>query len=205
MDDEKNNQNNELADVRRELAALRRSSVAERCRRVSEMKESDIVWIENRTVSKVDLLLLYLINDPSSKVRRCVMDILDARGGEIALIVARIAIGDPSEHLFGASIVGLATGVLGIAGGVFAHSSLMAKAKQMCGSNCACVQSAVNYHGWQGFCHTFEITSSSYVLAFMVANQSKLVNVRPEVWQWLQANGHGISPHQLQSAKRHIS
>lgn len=104
-----------------------------------------------------------------------------------------------------ASVFGVIVGIGGIVGGIFAYNSLMAKAKRMCGSNCACVQSAVGYLGWQGSCHMFEIISSGYALAFMVANQSKLVNVRPEVWQWLQANGYGASPHQPQSARRHIS
>jgi len=104
-----------------------------------------------------------------------------------------------------APVLGIVVGAGGIVAGICAYNSLMAKAKSMCGSNCVCLQKAVSYLGWQGSCHMFEIVSSGYALAFMMANQSKLVNVKPEVWQWLQANGYNISPHQPQSAKRQMS
>lgn len=52
----------------------------------------------------------------------------------------------------------------------------------------------------------FEVISSPYALAFMLANQNKLVNVRPEVWRWLEENGYGTSSgRQSQSARRHMT
>ncbi len=101
-------------------------------------------------------------------------------------------------------ILGGLVAVAGIVGSIFAYNSLMTQANNLCGQGCACVKSAVGYLGWQGSCHMFEITSPGYASAFMVANQSKLVNVRPEVWQWLQANGYAAPPHQPQTARRHI-
>jgi len=102
------------------------------------------------------------------------------------------------------SVFGILVGIGIITGGVFAYKSLMAKAQRMCNPNCTRVKSAVGYLGWEGSCHMFEIASSEYALDFMVANQSKLVNVSPKVWQWLQANGYGASPHQPRSARRHM-
>jgi|SRR5579884_732051 len=111
-----------------------------------------------------------------------------------------------ASYLFflGALAFGLILGIAGIVGGIFTYNLLMTEAKKMCGPNCTCVQSAVRYIGWYGSCHMFEIASSGYALAFMVANRNKLVNLRPEVLQWLQANGYGVSPHQPQSARRYI-
>lgn len=96
-------------------------------------------------------------------------------------------------------------GVAGVVCGIWAHHSLMKKAKRMCLPNCTCVKSAVGYQGWQGSCHEFEVVSPAYALAFMGGNHTKLVNVRPEVWQWLQANGFGASPDRPQSAKRYVT
>jgi hypothetical protein len=101
--------------------------------------------------------------------------------------------------------IGLIVGIGGTASAIFTYIYLMAKAKGMCSPHCACVWMAVGYLGWYGTLQKFEFVSSEYALAFMVANQSKLVNVRPEVWQWLHANGYGASPYQPQSARRYMS
>jgi hypothetical protein len=96
--------------------------------------------------------------------------------------------------------------IAGIGGAIAIFNTLMSKAKAMCSTTCAAVKSAVGYHGWQGACHMFEVLSPDYALAFMLANQNKLLNVRPDVWQWLQANGYGTLPgSQPQSAKRYMT
>jgi hypothetical protein len=91
-----------------------------------------------------------------------------------------------------------------MAGVVFAYSRLVANAKTMCSPSCAAVRSAVGYLGWEGSRHIFEIGSSAYAYGFMVANLNKLVNVTPDVWEWLRRNGHVTSPNQPQSAKRNM-
>jgi hypothetical protein len=94
----------------------------------------------------------------------------------------------------------------GIGAAIFVYSRMIATAKSMCSATCVTVKSAVGYLGWQGACHMFEVISSPYALAFMLANQNKLVNVRPEVWRWLEENGYGTSSgRQSQSARRHVT
>jgi hypothetical protein len=101
---------------------------------------------------------------------------------------------------------GFLVAIAGIGGAVAIYNNLMANAKAMCSTNCAAIKSSVGYYGWQGTCHMFEVTSSSYALAFMLANQNKLVNVRPEIWQWLQSNGYRpLQGNQAQAARRHMT
>lgn len=116
----------------------------------------------------------------------------------IALIVA-VVLWVASGSFF----LGLLVAACGVAGGVFFHKNLMQRARGMCCADCVCVERAVGYVGWQGACHMFEIASPPYALAFMAANVKKLVNVQPEVWQWLQANGYAPQMHQPQSARRY--
>jgi len=102
--------------------------------------------------------------------------------------------------------LGLLLCAAGIGFAIFTHNSMMSKAKSMCSSTCAAVKSAIGYHGWQGACQMFEVVPPQYALAFMLTNQKKLVNVRPEVWQWLQTNGYGGSlADKPQSAKRYMT
>jgi hypothetical protein len=102
--------------------------------------------------------------------------------------------------------LGFLTAVAGIGGAAALFQNSMAKAKAICSSSCASVKTAVAYHGWRGACHMFEVGSAAYALAFMQVNQGKLVNVRPETWQWMQANGFLPSQGtQAQSAKRSMT
>lgn len=102
--------------------------------------------------------------------------------------------------------LGFLTAIAGIGGAVALFQNSMARAKAICASSCASVKTAIAYHGWRGACHTFEISSAAYALAFMQANQGKLVNVRPETWQWMQANGFmPTQGTQAQSAKRYMT
>lgn len=102
--------------------------------------------------------------------------------------------------------LGMVLCAAGICIAIVVYNKMMSKAKSMCSATCVTVKSAVGYLGWQGACHMFEVFSSPYALAFMLANQNKLVNVRPEVWRWLEDNGYGTSSgRQSQSAKRHMT
>jgi len=103
------------------------------------------------------------------------------------------------------SLVGALVGIAGIAGAVYAHAALMAKAEAMRVPGCVTLRPAVGYLGWQGTCHSFEITSQGYALAFIVANVNNLVNASPEMHRWLQANGYAPQPHRPQSPRRHTA
>jgi hypothetical protein len=92
-----------------------------------------------------------------------------------------------------------------IAGGIVGYFAIVARAKQMCSAQCVGIRMAVAYSGWHGALHRFEIASEQYALQFMVANRQKLVNVPPQTWEWLKANGHVPLPNQPQSARRHMT
>jgi hypothetical protein len=93
----------------------------------------------------------------------------------------------------------------GIAASIAVYIKMKAKAKDICVPGCASVRIVVAYSGWQGTRHTFDIDSDSYASKFMIANQSKLVNVAPETWEWLKGNGYVALPNQSQSARRNMS
>ena len=135
---------------------------------------------------------------------RCAKHVQDSKGATmpawsiiVCSIILAIIVG------FNAPLIwAFLVAIVGIAGGVAAYKKLMTEAKRGCVPNCSSVQSAVTYSGWQGTRHTFDIASTNYATKFMVANRSKLVNVTPEVWEWLKANGYVASPNQPQSARR---
>lgn len=58
-----------------------------------------------------------------------------------------------------------------------ARRSSEARARALCGSNCACPMTAIAYVGWNGTVHTFELASRPFALQLMLANRSRLVNV----------------------------
>ena len=100
--------------------------------------------------------------------------------------------------------IGLLVAIAGIILACTIYSKLLRSAKSMCVATCSTVDSGVKYLGWHGIRHVFEIASTNYSTDFMVANQTKLVNVPPDVWQWLKANGYVAGPNQPQSARRNI-
>ena len=55
-----------------------------------------------------------------------------------------------------------------------------AAAKAACSPDCACPGNALEYRGWSGSIHSFEIQSRDYAASFMLANGPKLVNVRQD-------------------------
>jgi hypothetical protein len=81
-------------------------------------------------------------------------------------------------------VVNLATaivlGTLALVSTTFVYRILMARARALCGANCACVGISVAYLGWHGMLHQFEMASLRFVGDFMVTNRSKLVNLSPQ-------------------------
>jgi hypothetical protein len=92
----------------------------------------------------------------------------------------------------------------GAIGGTFALSFLMAKAKAIRGAQCACLHGSVKYYGWQGNNHKFDIVSVEYALAFMSANEEKLVDVTPQILERLHANGTEKSTNLSQSVNKSV-
>ncbi|HZU43096.1 MAG TPA: hypothetical protein VE994_10520, partial [Terriglobales bacterium] len=64
----------------------------------------------------------------------------------------------------------------------------LAEARALCSANCVTVDRAVSYLGWYGSLHQFQIISQRFARDFMLANQSKLVNLSPEAQNILGAN-----------------
>ena len=127
-----------------------------------------------------------------------------AKTTALCLVIASLLAAACLYFFTGIAVLACIAAVGGIGGSIAAYNNMMLKAKAQCATTCACVQRAVQYLGWQGTCHMFEVVSHAHALAFMTTNQKKLVNVRPEVWQWLNANGCGTPMQQAQSPKRHI-
>jgi hypothetical protein len=139
--------------------------------------------------------------------RRCVEHVHAARravrlGLTTFLLLFVVAIVLGINGASGASTVVIICSSLG---GPIVYWQLLKKAKTLCMATCAEVGIAVGYSGWQNTCHTFEIASSNYARSFMIANLSKLVNIRPDALEWLRTNGHLGSPHHPQSARRKMS
>ena len=139
---------------------------------------------------------------------KCVLHVNAARLAVSVTVLIVIASFILAVYLWSSSdesLFGTLTAILGAGVSIGVYQNLMARAKAMCTPSCVCCKVSVGYLGWQGSCHMFEVTSSKFAVAFMVANQSKLVNVRPETWRWLESNGLGSSKDQPQSAKRHMT
>lgn len=102
-----------------------------------------------------------------------------------------------------ASWLGFIVAIGGIAGAIAVHSNLMAQAKAMCISQCACLLESVAFLDWDGTQQVFEIASPDYALTFMVANERKLVNVSPVARQLLEAGGHGHKANKPQAPRRY--
>lgn len=93
-------------------------------------------------------------------------------------------------------------GGLGLVGAILLHNRLISRAKGMCGPTCVTVSKAVSYLGWHGTLHMFDIQSSEYALAFAVANQSKLMNVLPEIHRLLESKGYDSRRQTSRSPRR---
>jgi hypothetical protein len=95
------------------------------------------------------------------------------------------------------AILGIPVALAGLITATVIYHKRTAKAKR---SGCACLGQAVAYLGWEGFIHAFDFASLKYALAFMVANERKLVNLSGEALDLLRTR-QGIQ-YAPQSAKR---
>jgi hypothetical protein len=100
---------------------------------------------------------------------------------------------------------GAAIGILGIAGTIVVFGQLLRRARAKGDANCVGLCKAVNYLGWSGTLHKFEITSRHFACNFMRANQKKLVNLSFEARALLSATGSGFKPSGSRSPRRYIS
>jgi hypothetical protein len=140
--------------------------------------------------------------------KKCCEHVAAAKGAVAAttfIVLAAVIVALYVAIAWEQGAIGLLLGAGGLAcsGGI--NSRLMSKAKALCSAGCVTVKPAVSYLGWQGSCHMFGINSPAYARAFMLANQNKLVNVRPEVWKWLNSDRHLIDNQQAQSPKRYMT
>jgi hypothetical protein len=94
-------------------------------------------------------------------------------------------------------------GIVGFVGMVMLYNKMMGSAKAACAPECACVSSAVAFLEWDGSRQAFEITSTSYAVAFMVANERKVVNLSPRALLLLEAQGRGSQAGGQQAARRY--
>jgi hypothetical protein len=87
---------------------------------------------------------------------------------------------------------------------VWLHLSARERAQGMRCQTCAAVDQAVDFKGWDGPRQIFEIACPVYTVAFMVANEDKLVNVSPAARKLFEDAGHVLDPISPQSAKREM-
>ncbi len=102
-------------------------------------------------------------------------------------------------------VVCIPVGFVGWFGTVMPYRKRMAEARAMCGPGCVCVERAVRYLGWHGPLHMFWIESLDYALAFMVANQKKLVNLSQEAIDLLASSGQVPPAGAPRAPRRHRS
>jgi hypothetical protein len=138
---------------------------------------------------------------------RCVKHVQASKSAAVVLsivvlasVILAVIVGSKSTGSFGLLAV-----IAGLILAVATYTKLILRAKSICVPSCSTVNVGVKYHGWQGTRHVFEVSSANYSTDFMVANQTKLVNVPPEVWQRLKTNGYVAGPNQPQSARRNIT
>lgn len=106
---------------------------------------------------------------------------------------------------FVAASIGLLVGILGIVGAIIARNHKIAEARSMSSPTCASAEAAISYLGWYGTVHQFEIGSLDFAREFMVANQSKLVNLSSEAQELLASSGVIPKPDAPRSARRYVT
>ena len=84
--------------------------------------------------------------------------------------------------------------VVGVAAAQVIYGRLTTRAENLCSSNCVSVREAVALLRCLGTANSFDFDSDGYALDFMVANQSKLLNLSKESSQLLAECGHESSP-----------
>ena len=123
-----------------------------------------------------------------------------ARWSTVLSILVGLLIGYGINPYWGAAI-----GILGVIGTVVVFGRLLRNARAKGSANCVTLHRAVDYLGWSGTLHKFEITSRPFACKFMRANQNKLVNLSFEARGMLLANDSTSTPSESRSARRYIS
>jgi len=141
--------------------------------------------------------------------QRCVEHVRAARGANVTASVIAVFSILATVLAFasdlGTPVPGVVVFLGGMGGTIFTRNKLMNAARRMMMQPCVSLHRAVDYLGWHGTCHKFDVLSQKYALTFMLSNQKKLVNVRQDVWQWLQANGAGGPPTAPQAARKYMT
>ena len=102
-------------------------------------------------------------------------------------------------------ILGAGMGILSVTATVVVFSTKLRGARAECSPNCAKAEAAIDYLGWSGTLHQFEVSSQRFAFDFMTANQRKLVNLSPAARSLLLPTGplvtQGISrsPHRYKN------
>ncbi len=135
--------------------------------------------------------------------RRCLVHVAEAADARnVVTLIKVIAVVTGLLFWYFVSLaVGIGAGFMVIfLGGVLFYFQ-MKIAKSKCSRDCACVDRAIVYLGWQRTLHQFEVTSTQYALALMIANQRKLVNLSREARSLLESHCH--TSNALRSARRY--
>src|SRR6266700_3928561 len=110
---------------------------------------------------------------------RCVGHVKNAEGARAVawvLGILSIALSCFLAYLINA-MTGMVIVLLALTGTGLIYKRQMARARAQCSADCACVGRAMAYLGWHGTLHQFDLHSPYFARDFMVANQSKLVNL----------------------------
>jgi hypothetical protein len=101
--------------------------------------------------------------------------------------------------------LGIPVAVLELLGTKLLFNRHMAQARRLCLPTCVTVNKAASYFGWHGSLHQFEFASQDFALAFMIANQGKLVNLSQKASHLLAASGCMPTGNAARSRKRYWS
>lgn len=123
-----------------------------------------------------------------------------ARGSTVLAVLLGVLIGIGAGPYWGAAI-----GILGVIGTIVVFGQLLRRARAKGSTGCVGLGRAVNYLGWSGTLHKFEITSRRFACNFMRANQNKLVNLSFEARTLLSATDSGFKPSGSRTPRRYIS
>lgn len=133
--------------------------------------------------------------------RRCVEHVEKWDSGANAFTLALTVGGILAVlSLWSSAVLAALVVVVAVAGGLALQSAEHRKAAAMCSPSCVQASRAVDYLGWSGSLHTFEVSSPRYASEFLQANLKKVVNLRPEARELLQADA-GQKPARASSRR----
>ena len=103
-------------------------------------------------------------------------------------------------------LLGVGIGIAALLGASIVYKRQLDRLSSGCSSaSCASIERTVDYLGWHGTLHQFEIRSVRFARNFMESNSGKLVNVSPEARNLLSASDETSRPNAPRSASRFIS